>query len=97
MGAETIAAGLVAGSAIYGASRARKAGKRADILQQEQANATRLDRARVQRDQETLARKTQQTQRKIAVGQARTNRSRLRGGVFGENEATPRNLTPTLG
>lgn len=100
MGAETAAiaaAGITAGSAIFGASQSRKAGRRAARESIEQTQILKESREKVAKEQDTLSKRVAQEQKRVAAGQARANRSRLRGGVFGESEPTPRGLSPTLG
>lgn len=97
MGIETAAAGLVAGSAIYGASQSRKAGKRATRAANEQTNILRGQQETADREAAELNRKIQAQQKKIAVGEARSNRARVRGGIFGEPDQTPRAVSSTLG
>ena len=100
MGVETAAAvglGITGVSALYGAAQTRKAGKRANREAYAQEQATTQERQKTAKDQALLSQKVDQQQRKIAAGQARANRSRLRGGVFGESEPTTRNLNATLG
>ena len=97
MGAETAALGLVGASALYGAAQTRKAGKRANREAYAQEQLIGEERKKTAAEQTSLSKKVEQQQRKIAAGQARANRSRLRGGVFGESEPTTRNLNATLG
>lgn len=100
MGTETaalIALGVTGVGSIYGASQARKGAKHAKREARAFEEQLGETRTRVAKEQDTLSKKIEQQQRKVAAGQARANRSRLRGGVFGESEPTQRTLNPTLG
>lgn len=97
MGTEAAALGLVGAGTLLGANQTRKANKQAKRegrIAEANLERTRQETATAQ---QALSKKVEQQQRKLAIGQARANRSRLRGGVFGENEPTTRNLNPTLG
>ena len=85
------------GGVLLGARDARKANKRAGREAQAHEQQIGEDRRKTAEAQSALTKKVEQQQHKLAVGQARSNRSRLRGGVFGESEPTTRNLNPNLG
>ena len=100
MGVETalIAGALIGGgSAIFGANESRKARKSAEReagyqreAQTKQANELRAEQARLDTEQKAAKKKLNQ-------GLARSNRARIRGGLFGEGEQTPGKISATLG
>jgi len=97
MGLETAALGLVGASALFGAHQTARASRAAKRAAGEEHAAINESRQRLSKDQAKLSKNVEQQQRKLAVAQARSNRARLRGGVFGESQPTESPLTPTLG
>ena len=98
MGAEAVGAGLLAGAGIVGGlHQGRRARKQGEAIANDQRLALHDQEARAKKESMQLNAKIQASQAKIAAGQARANRARVRGGIFGEADNTPKTVSPTLG
>ncbi len=98
MGAEAIIGGAIAGgSALLGVNEQRKARKAGQRAANEQRAFQSEQQATLKKESDRLNAEIAKTQRRVNAGQARANRSRIRGGIFGESEPTQRATSSTLG
>ena len=98
MGAAAAIPAVIGGAAaLMGVREQRKARKGAEREAGQQREFQAQQEATVRKESDRLNAEIAKTQRRVNAGQARSNRSRIRGGIFGESEPTPRNITPTLG
>lgn len=97
MGAEAVGAGLMTGSAALGVLKGNRARRQAKRELGAQREALGQQEARAKQESMQLNAKIQAAQAKVAAGQARANRARVRGGIFGEAETTPKPVSATLG
>jgi|SRR6478752_7631565 len=99
MGMEAIAIGslLGGGAAVFGASEARKGRKNAEREAGYQREAQARQEGIIAKEQERLSGLEKDARKKLNAGIARGARRRIRGGLFGDSEATPGTLNATLG
>ena len=101
MGVETaVAAGsaIIGGAtAIYGANEAKK-GRKAATKASNEAMAFQAEQTtKADAAQAKLSQQQAEEKKKINQGIARAGRRRIRGGLFGDSEATPGSVSATLG
>jgi hypothetical protein len=97
MGIEAIGFGLMAAGMAYGAHESSKATRHAGRAANQQREYQARQDAQIQSEQAKMNKSMAQQQRKIEAGQARSNRRRIKGGIFGDSDTTPKPTTPTLG
>lgn len=96
MGVEA-AAIIGAASAAYGANQQRKARKGAKRAASEQQAVINEQREVTRKEQSRLGAQLERSQKRIEIGNARANRRRSRGGLFGDAQAAPQTLSSRLG
>jgi hypothetical protein len=100
MGVETAIIG--GGLALYGANQGRKQQKKAEKHAKREARAQRQmlgeQRQAIRAEQERTNAQIEQSNKKLTMEQARSNKRRVRGGLFGDNaEQQAGTLNPRLG
>ncbi len=85
MGIEAAVAGALIGSAVFGAHQQHRAGKQAKRAANEQSAAIAEQRGVAQREQNSLNARNDAARKKLAVGMARSQRRRSKGGLFGDS------------
>jgi uncharacterized protein HemX len=95
--AAAIPAVISGGAALLGINEQRKARRAGERAANEQRAHQQQQEATIRKESDRLNAEIARTQRKVNVGAARANRSRIRGGIFGESEPTQRTSTATLG
>jgi len=98
MGAETaVAAGVALGSAVIGRSQASHAERRAHEFANEQRAHQESQATLYKADQAKAAQREKVAQQRVNQQTARSNRRRVRGGLFGDPQPTQGITRATLG
>lgn len=90
-------AGAAVGFGIgHGSDEKRRAKKEASAIEADQRNAYERQQNAVRAESARINAQLEASKNKVAQGVARASRSRIRGGIFGEN-APAENLSERLG
>ena len=98
MGAAAVIPAVISGgAALLGVNEQRRARKGAERAASEQRAHQAQQEGTLKKESDRLNSEIEKTQRRVNAGQARANRARIKGGIFGESEPTQRNTSATLG
>ncbi len=85
MGIETAIGAAVVGSAVMGMHQQHRAAKQAKRAANEQSAAIADQQGQARAEQNRMNSRLDASKRKLAVGMARSNRGRTKGGLFGDS------------
>lgn len=98
MGVEAAVGGMMIGSMVMGAMQQKKAAKAAGRAAEDQSRAIGEQQNQARAEQSRINSRLDASRKKLAVGMARSNRRRSKGGLFGDSaEVNTPAAAPVLG